>query len=240
MFKHTIFIPQFNYAYFCTLKLTIMAYKAIIAGGSGLIGSNLLNILLQQPEYSEVLVLVRKELPIQHKKLVQLIINFDELDKHAAAITGHALFSCLGTTKSQTPDEKLYRKIDHDYPLQLAQLAMQNGVNQFHVVTSIGADKNSSMFYTKLKGELEDDIKKLGLETLHIYQPSMLIGDRERSRFLEKIIGGIFKVIDPLLVGGLKKYRSIKGITVANAMFKKSLESATGTFIYTSDKIHTI
>jgi uncharacterized protein YbjT (DUF2867 family) len=240
MFKHTIFIPQFNYAYFCTLKLTIMAYKAIIAGASGLIGSNLLNILLQQPEYSEVLVLVRKELPIQHKKLVQLIINFDELDKHAAAITGHTLFSCLGTTKSQTPDEKLYRKIDHDYPLQLAQLAMQNGVNQFHVVTAIGADKNSSMFYTKLKGELEDDIKKLGLETLHIYQPSMLIGERGGTRFLEKVIGGIFKVIDPLLIGGLKKYRSVKGTTVAHAMFKKSLESATGTFIYTSDKIHTI
>jgi uncharacterized protein YbjT (DUF2867 family) len=240
MFKHTIFIPQFNYAYFCTLKLTIMAYKAIIAGASGLIGSNLLNILLQQPEYSEVLVLVRKELPIQHKKLVQLVINFDELDKHAAAITGHALFSCLGTTNSQTPDKTLYRKIDHNYPLQLAQLAKQNGVNQFHLVTAIGADKNSSMFYTRLKGELEEDVQKLGLKTLHIYQPSMLIGDRERNRFLEKVIGGIFKVIDPLLIGGLKKYRSVTGITVAYAMFKKSLESATGTFIYTSDKIHTI
>jgi hypothetical protein len=96
------------------------------------------------------------------------------------------------------------------------------------------------MFYTRLKGELEDDIKKLGLKTLHIYQPSMLIGERDRSRLLEKVIGGIFKVIDPLLIGGLKKYRSIKGTTVANAMFKKSLESATGTFIYTSDKIHTI
>ena len=217
-----------------------MAYKAIIAGASGLIGSNLVNILLEAPQYAEVLVLVRKELPIQHKKLVQLVINFDELEKHAAAITGHAVFSCLGTTKNQTPDEKQYRKIDHDYPLQLAQIAKQTGVEQFHVVTAIGADKNSSTFYLKLKGQLEDGLQKLGLKTLHIYQPSMLMGERERKHLLEQIATAVFKIIDPLLIGGLKKYRSIKGSTVAHAMFKKSLESATGTFIYTSDKIHTI
>jgi len=217
-----------------------MAYKAIIAGASGLIGSNLVNILLEAPQYAEVLVIVRKELSIQHKKLVQLVINFDELDKHTEAIKGHAVFSCLGTTKSQTPDKKLYRKIDYDYPLQMAQIAKQNGVDQFHVVTALGANKNSSTFYLKLKGELEDELQKLGLKTLHIYQPSMLMGERERNHWLEKMATGIFKVIDPLLVGGLKKYRSIKGTTVAHAMFKKSLESATGTFIYTSDKIHTI
>lgn len=235
-----MFIPQFNYAYFCGLKPSVMAYKAIIVGASGLIGSNLVNILLEAPQYAEVLVLVRKELPVQHKKLIQLIIDFDELDKHADAINGHAVFSCLGTTKNQTPDEGQYRKIDYDYPLQLAQLAKQNGVEQFHVVTAIGANKNSSTFYLKLKGELEDELQKLSLKTLYIYQPSMLIGERERSLWLEKMATGIFKVIDPLLIGRLKKYRSIKGSTVAHAMFKKSLESATGTFIYTSDKIHTI
>lgn len=217
-----------------------MAYKAIIAGASGLIGSNLVKILLEAPQYTEVLIIVRKELPIQHKKLVQLVINFDELDKHAEAIKGHAIFSCLGTTKAQTPDKDQYRKIDHDYPLQLAQIGKQNGVDQFHIVTALGANKNSSTFYLKLKGELEEELQKLGLKTLHIYQPAMLMGERKRNQWLEKIATGIFKVIDPLLVGGLKKYRSIKGSTVAHAMFKKSLESATGTFIYTSDKIHTI
>ena len=217
-----------------------MAYKAIIAGASGLIGSNLVNILLESPQYTEVLVLVRNELPLQHKKLVQLVINFDELDKHRDAITRHAVFSCLGTTKNQTPEEKQYRKIDLDYPLQLAQIAKQNGVEQFHVVTAIGADKNSSTFYLKLKGQLEKELQNLGLKTLHIYQPSMLMGERERKRLLEQIATTVFKVIDPLLIGGLKKYRSIKGSTVANAMFKKSLERLTGSFIYTSDKIHTI
>ncbi|MGY4538858.1 uncharacterized protein YbjT (DUF2867 family) [Mucilaginibacter sp. UYNi724] len=222
------------------VKTTIMAYKAIIAGASGLIGSNLLNILLEAAEYTEVLVLVRHELPIQHKKLVQLVINFDNLDKHAGAITGHAVFSCLGTTKAETPDKDRYRKIDHDYPLLLAKLANQNGVNQFHVVTAIGADATSAMPYVKLKGELEDDLKKVNMKSLYIYQPSMLIGKREKSRFPEKILFALFKVIDPILIGGLKKYRSVKGTTVAHAMYKKSLESAVGTFIYTSDKIHTI
>ena len=222
------------------IKLTIMAYKAIIAGASGLIGSNLLNILLDQPQYNEVLIIVRKELPIQNEKLKQLIVDFDKLDNYADAITGHAIFSCLGTTNAQTPDKDQYKKIDHDYPLHLARLAKQNGVEQFHVVTAIGADKTSSTFYLKLKGELEEDLKQVGLPTLHIYQPSMLVGRTDGSRFGEKALVTLFKLINPLMVGGLKKYRSIEGHTVARAMFKKSLDAAPGTFTYTSDKIQSI
>lgn len=217
-----------------------MAYKAILAGASGLIGSHLLDTLLNAQEYDEVLVLVRKELPLQHKKLVQLVINFDKLEEHAKAITGHAVFSCLGTTKAKTPDTELYRKIDHDYPIKLAQLAAKNGVKQFHLVSSIGANAKSAVFYTKVKGETEEDIQKAGIQTLHIYQPSLLTGDRKDRRFGEKVFTVLFKVIDPLLMGGLKKYKSIPAATVANAMYKKSLEGAKGTFIHTTDKIKTI
>ena len=102
-----------------------MSNKVVVAGASGLIGSKLLNILLLEPRYDEVLILVRKELPIADKKLVQLVIDFDKLDQHAAAISGHAIFCCLGSTKKKTPDLIIYRKIDHDYPLKLAQLAAQ-------------------------------------------------------------------------------------------------------------------
>ncbi|TWR24334.1 NAD-dependent epimerase/dehydratase family protein [Mucilaginibacter achroorhodeus] len=217
-----------------------MAYKAIIAGASGLIGSKLLEILLQKAQYSEVLVLVRKELPVSHPKLVQLVINFDELDKHAAAITGHVVFSCLGTTKAQTPDKNEYRKIDHDYPVKLAQLARQNGVKHFHLISAVGANENSSNSYLKLKGEVERDVEKVGLPVLHIYRPSMLVGERKDRRIAETIINGLFKVIDPLLVGGLKKYQSIKAPQLAWAMFKKSLDNAEGTFIHTTDKIKLI
>src|SRR5438309_1896718 len=108
-----------------------MSNKVVVAGASGLIGSKLLNILLQQPDYDEILILVRKELPVADKKLVQLVIDFEKLGEHAGAITGHTVFCCLGSTKRKTPDLAEYRKIDHDYPVKLAQLARQNGVEQY-------------------------------------------------------------------------------------------------------------
>lgn len=214
-----------------------MANKAIIAGSSGLIGSKLLDILLQEAFYDEVLILVRKELPIQHKKLTQLVINFDQMDSYADKFTGHAVFCCLGTTNAKTPDKVTYRKIDHDYPVQLAQLAFKNGVKQFHLVSAVGADAASSMFYVKTKGETEDDLKNIGLPSLYIYRPSMLTGDRKEKRSLEKVITAVFKVIDPLLFGGLRKYRSISDVTVATAMYNQSTKNNTGTFIYEFDQI---
>jgi uncharacterized protein YbjT (DUF2867 family) len=164
-----------------------MPNKAIIAGAGGLIGSSLLEILLEAPQYNEVLVLVRRELPVQHQKLVQLVIDFDRLDEHAAAITGHAVFCCLGTTRKKTPNLDDYRKIDHHYPLLLAQLAGRNGVQQYHLVSALGANSKSSNFYLKMKGEVEDDIQKVGIKTLNIYQPSFLTGHRR-----EPLLGSIF------------------------------------------------
>ncbi|SDE74773.1 Uncharacterized conserved protein YbjT, contains NAD(P)-binding and DUF2867 domains [Mucilaginibacter pineti] len=214
-----------------------MANKAIIAGSSGLIGSKLLDILLQEKFYDEVLILVRKELPIQHKKLTQLVTNFDQLDNYAHELTGHAVFCCLGTTNAKTPDKAIYRKIDHDYPVQLAQLALKNGVKQYHLVSSLGANVSSSFFYPKIKGETEADLQGLNLPALHIYRPALLTGDRKEKRAGEKLITVIYKLIDPLLFGGLKKYRSIPAETVAMAMFKQSTKHNTGLFIYESDQI---
>lgn len=214
-----------------------MSKRAIIAGASGLIGSKLLNILLQQPDYDEVLILVRKELPISHKKLVQLVINFDRLDDHTTAIAGHAVFCCLGSTQKKTPALAIYRKIDHDYPLKLAQLAKPNGVQQYHLISSIGANSSSANFYTKMKGETEEDIESVGLKCLHIYQPSFLVGVRNESRPRERFFVALMKLIDPLLIGNLKKYRSIPAQTVAQAMFNESIKHDEGVFAHTSDKI---
>ncbi|HEY9197265.1 MAG TPA: NAD(P)H-binding protein, partial [Mucilaginibacter sp.] len=135
-----------------------MAKKAVIAGSSGLIGSHLLQILLEQAYYDEVLILVRKKLPLQHHKLTQLVIDFEQPESYQHELKGHALFCCLGSTKKKTPDLTVYRKIDHNYPLLLAQLARQNGIEQYHLVSSIGADINGVNFYTKTKGETEADI----------------------------------------------------------------------------------
>jgi uncharacterized protein YbjT (DUF2867 family) len=214
-----------------------MAKKAIIAGASGLIGSSLLDILLHEPGFDEVLILVRKELPIQHKKLKQLVIDFDQLKDYASEITGNTIFSCLGTTMKKTPDLSVYRKIDHDYPLQLAQIAKQNGIEQYHLVSSLGANAKASNFYLKTKGQIEEDIKQVALTTLCIYQPAFLTGDRKESRLAEKFLIPLMKLLNPLLVGNLKKYRSIPAKTVAQTMYNQSLKKQEGTFIYPSDKI---
>jgi uncharacterized protein YbjT (DUF2867 family) len=214
-----------------------MSKKVIIAGASGLIGSKLLDILLQKPDYDEVLISVRKELPIEHKKLVQLVTDFDKLDEYSKAITGHAIFCCLGSTQKKTPDLAVYRKIDHDYPVKLAQLGKQNGVEQYHFVSSLGADSRSSNFYLKMKAEAEDDLQKIGIKCLHIYEPALLTGYRTEYRPKEYIFGTLMKIIDPILVGRLKKYRSIPAQTVALAMFNESVKNEEGVFIHPSDKI---
>jgi uncharacterized protein YbjT (DUF2867 family) len=221
----------------CTFAVKYMANKAVIAGASGLIGSELLALLLHENYYNEVLVLVRHELPVQHKKLVQLITNFDDLYTYQQAITGRALFCCLGSTRAKTPDLAAYRKIDHDYPVQLAQIAHTNGMSQYHLVSAIGANAQSGNFYTRLKGETENDVQRAGVNTLHIYQPSLLTGNRQEHRLGEKIATVLMKVIDPLLVGSLKKYRSIPAATVARAMYHQSLQNQEGVFVHPSHHI---
>lgn len=214
-----------------------MPNKAVIAGASGLIGSHLLDILLQSDYYDEVLALVRKELPLSSKKLVQLVVDFDKLDEYKAAITGHAIFCCLGSTQKKTPDRAVYRKIDHDYPLHLAKIAKANEIRHYHLVSSIGADPNASNFYPKLKGETEEALKQVGIKCLHIYEPSFLSGERKESRPKERFALGLMKLIDPLLIGNLKKYRSIPAETVARAMYKQSLKTEEGLFVHSSDRI---
>ena len=214
-----------------------MAKKAIIAGASGLIGSLLLDIILQRSGYDEVLILVRKELPLQHIKLKQQVVDFDRLTEYSALLTSDVIFSCLGSTQKKTPDLTIYRKIDHDYPLHLAEIALKNKIGQFHLVSSLGANPAASNFYLKMKGETEEDIKKVGLHSLHIYQPAFLTGDRKEKRRGEGFLVGLMKIIDPLLIGGLKKYRSIPAATVANAMYNESLINQAGIFIHPSDKI---
>ena len=222
------------YMYFCE---HLMNKKAIIAGASGLIGSNLLQILLAENYYNEVLAVVRKELTVKHKKLKQLIINFDQLDNYIEQLTGDAIFSCLGTTYAQTPDKNEYYKVDHDYPVKLAQIGLKTGVRQLHLVSSIGANVVSSSFYLKLKGETEQDIAKVGLASIYIYQPSMLKGRQEKMRFLEKLFNGITSIVDPLLLGGLKKYHSVSGALVARAMYNQSIDNEAGVFIHQYNEI---
>lgn len=208
--------------------------RVIIAGASGLIGSNLLKLLLNIKEIGEVVVLVRKPLPLNNVKLIQIITDFDSLEKVKKEISGDALYCCLGSTKSKTPGILDYRKVDHDYPVTLAKIASENKVTQFHLISALGADINSNFFYTKLKGETEKDVIKLPFKTIHIYQPSLLTGDRKEKRLLEKFTITLMTILNPLLMGGLKKYKSIKAITVAQAMINQTFKNLEGVYTYPS------
>lgn len=214
-----------------------MTKKAIIVGASGLIGSKLLDILLAQSDYAEVLSIGRKKIKSTNTKLHQIVADFDNVAEYKNELKGDVIFCCLGTTKRDTPDMDAYRKVDHDYPVRLAEIAVCNGINQFHYISAMGARSGSANFYAKIKGDTEDDLKKLDIKSLFIYQPSVLIGRRKKPRVLESIAVFMMKIFDRLLVGKLKKYRAIAALDVAKAIYKQSLKNKSGVFTYTSDQI---
>lgn len=214
-----------------------MSRKAVLIGASGLIGSNLTRLLIENTEYTEVVLIVRKPLPLNSPKVKQEVVNFDDPESYAEYLTGDVIFSCLGTTRKKTPDAADYRKVDLTYPLQAANAGLRNGVKQFHIVSSLGANSRSSSSYLKLKGELEDELRKLHFKSLHIYQPSYIIGDRAEKRTDDSIMKPIMRILDPLFFGPLKKYKSIEARDIASAMLKQSLKDSEGTFIYPSNII---
>ncbi len=214
-----------------------MNKKAILLGATGLIGQNLLQQLLASSNYSQVLVLVRKPLPQTHLKLKQLVVNFEELANYKEEIIGDVVFCCLGSTAKKTPDPDIYRKIDYHYPLVVAEIALSNGATSYHLVSSMGANPNASLFYAKTKGEVERDLQKLAYQTICIYRPSLLDGTRIEERSGENIMINVMRFINPILIGSLKKYRSIKIAVVATAMLKNSLNLPKGKFVYLSNEI---
>ena len=217
-----------------------MSKKAILIGATGLIGHNLLTKLLTNENYREVLVISRTALKINRPKLKVLVANFDELANYAPEINGDAVFCCLGTTVKQTPDLNQYRKIDYQYPLDVANMAFANGATAYHLVSSMGADVKSRLFYSRTKGEIERDLQKIPFPSIHIYRPSLLDGDREEKRSAENIFIGLMRLLNPILIGPLKKYRSIKIEKVADAMLIKGTANEIGVHIYESDEIAAI
>jgi uncharacterized protein YbjT (DUF2867 family) len=211
--------------------------RVIVAGASGLIGRELLNLLLENDKIDEVVALVRRPLPVSNLKLIQILTSFDSLAEIKNDLKGDALYCCLGTTKNKTPNEADYRKVDHDYPVALAKLASENQVSQFHLISALGANPKSGIFYNKLKGETERDIKKIPFRAIYIYQPSLLTGDRKENRPIEKLAIFLMEIINPLLAGSLRKYKSIQAITVAKAMINQTFKYEEGIHTYPSDTI---
>jgi len=154
----------------------------LLLGASGLIGSHCLSLLLSDDRFDKVIAVVRRPLNISHPKLVQTIVDFDKLDNYAAEIKADAVLSTLGTTIRKAGSSVNFTKVDYEYQLKVAEIAKRNGAKTFILLSSAGANKRSMMLYTKVKGEVEDAISKLGYEKVIILRPSILIGERAESR----------------------------------------------------------
>lgn len=217
-----------------------MNKTALVVGATGLIGSALLEYLLNEMYYQKVIVLTRRSLPIDHPKLEEIIVDFDHLQDTQLSKRVDDVYCCLGTTMKKAGSKEAFRRVDYYYPLKTAQLALKNGASQYLIVTALGANKKSIFFYNRVKGEVEEALWKLNFKGLHIFRPSLLLGHRKEQRFGEKIGEIIMKFIQPFLIAKLKKYRPIKDIRVATAMYKIAQENLKGRYIYESDRIEKI
>lgn len=212
--------------------------SAILLGANGFVGSYLLQALLNNDDYEKVTVVVRKNLTIQHTKLTTLIGDFTSIENLKEKIRADEIFLLLGTTVKQTPDKLEYYKIDHDYPVLAAKIAKDNGATSVFVVTAIGANSNSSIFYNSVKGDVERDIRRLNFEHTHIFQPSMIMGNRKEKRPSEKVFIGIFKLINFLLIGKLNKFRGMKGENIALAINNSAQKQSQKVKIYQWNEIN--
>ena len=195
-----------------------MQKNVLIIGASGLIGSELVQLLLKDDKIKSVKVFVRKTLAITDQKLREILVNFEHLEDFKDEFQGDSLFCCIGTTRKQTPDLAAYQAIDYGIVLAAANLAKSNQVPQLHLVSAIGADTSSKIFYNRLKGEIEKDLLELDFPNTVIYQPSMLIGKRSESRPAEFIAQKLMPFFDVFLLGKAQKYHSIEAKKVAESM----------------------
>ncbi len=211
---------------------------ALIAGASGLIGRNLLDLLLAAPEYDRVVSLGRRKLDLTHPKLEQVVADFGALDKVTVDLRCDDAFCCLGTTIKQAGSREAHRAVDHIAVLALAWVAQRHGAGRFFVVSSMGADAESRFFYNRVKGQTEEALQVLDFKTLAIFRPSLLLGQRAQPRPGERVMAVLMGLAEPLMLGRFRKYRAIQATVVARAMLRASFgRGGQGLLIYPSDEI---
>ncbi len=207
---------------------------ALIIGASGLTGGILVQQLLANDHYSSVIIYVRKSLQINHPKLIELIVNFETIN---TSVNADDVFCCLGTTIKIAKTKEAFEKVDLHYPIKIAQLQKNAGSKQFLVVSAMGANANSSIFYNKTKGLMETGLRKIGFDSLYILRPSFIDGERQEKRLGEKIGLILFSIIEPLLIGSLRNYASVKASAIAACMVSKAIENNKGIFTILSGEI---
>jgi uncharacterized protein YbjT (DUF2867 family) len=212
---------------------------ACIFGSTGLVGTSLKEQLLNDERYSKVILFVRSELMLTHPKLIQVVGDYNKLEGYSEQLVADEYYCCLGTTMKKAKTKEAFEYVDYQLPVKISQLAVNSSVNKYCVVSSIGASAKSSNFYLHTKGKMEDDILATGIDHLHFFRPSLLLGYRNEKRFGESMAKVFAKLFGFLMIGKLKKYRAIQAKTVANAMIKVANKN-TNQRVFISDEIQKI
>lgn len=208
--------------------------KALVIGATGATGKDLVELLLDDATFNEVHIFVRRELPLSHEKLQTHIIDFDRPQHWHGLVKGDVLFSCLGTTIKAARTKDAQWKVDYDYQYQFAEAARTNGVPTYVLVSSTGASANSRVFYSRMKGELEVAVKKLGFPSLSILQPPIL--DRKDSDRAGEKAG--LKAIEVLnKVGLFKSQRPLPTHELAQVMIRQAKEKPPGTQVLSGNDV---
>ncbi len=208
---------------------------SIVVGGTGLIGSELLKLLVKDAQFAPVTALARRSFDAPAGVNVR-VTDFARQDVTSAEF----YFCCLGTTIKKAGSQDAFRKVDFDLAVNTARAARENGARTALVVSALGADKNSGIFYNQVKGEMEEAMQTLGYTTLYIFRPSLLTGDRAEVRPGEKIGQAIGMIAGPLFFGPLKRYKPIAGLDVARAMVRLAKSGGTGVHIVESEMIASV
>ncbi|HDR8093286.1 TPA: oxidoreductase [Bacillus cereus] len=215
---------------------------ALILGASGLVGQEITRLLLESDYYDSVTIFVREpmQMQMQHEKLQQKQVDFSVLEEYKEFFAVDDVFSCLGTTIKKAKTKANFKKVDYEYTLRAACLAEKQGVQNFLVVSSMGANPKSFFFYSQVKGRMEEELKKLVIGGIHIFRPSLLVGNRQEFRLGERMAEKLSRIIPFIFKGAFKKYKPISAKDVAKGMYITALREESGIHIYNSNEITTI
>ncbi len=208
---------------------------AIVLGATGLIGRTLVSQLVNEDSVEKIIAITRRPVDYQSTKIVNKVIDYDQIEKYKDEFVGDFLFSCLGTTRKQAGSIENHRKVDFDYQYKAAEISSENQVPHYLLVSSGGADHNSKAYYFKMKGELETKVMSLPFERISIFQPSILLGNRDKFRFGEYLAGLLLPIWGVLPI--LKRYRPIEGEMVARKMIEVSSKPGDSRKTYSLDEV---
>lgn len=204
---------------------------ALVLGATGLIGDLLTHLLTESARYDTVKVLVRSSLTWKHPRMQEVLFDYER--PNGLLTQADDVFCCLGTTMKKAGSKEAFRKVDYQYPVDIARRALENGAKQFAIVTSMGADPESSFFYNRVKGEVERDLTAMRFPALLIFRPSLLLGNRRNdNRFGERLAEGAMRLLSPLIPA---KYKGVEAAKVATAMLATAQQDLTGPHVYESD-----